>query len=191
VTLSEASIDELLELVRHGDEAALASLIGGLRDRVFRWALVITGDADDADDVAQQVSIALHRKLGDFKGQSRFTTWLYSIVRNAALGLMSTASRKHESPMHEDQRQQSLSDGVADQLERMASRRTAALIRSFFTELPQRQRELIEMIDTQGYTAAEAARIMGIEPETARGHLLRARRTLRAKMLEQHPETFT
>jgi RNA polymerase sigma factor (sigma-70 family) len=72
----------------------------------------------------------------------------------------------------------------------MESRRAAALVRSFFTDLPPRQRELLELIDAQGYTAVEAAQIMGIEPETARGHLLRARRTMRAKMLELHPEVF-
>jgi RNA polymerase sigma factor (sigma-70 family) len=183
-------MNELLLQARHGDEAALAALIGGTRDRVFRWALVITGDADDADDVTQEVSITLHRKLGAFKGKSRFTTWLYAIVRNAALSAMSTASRRHESSMHDNRVPESLSDEVEEQLERMESRRAAALVRSFFTDLPPRQRELLELIDAQGYTAVEAAQIMGIEPETARGHLLRARRTKRAKMLELHPEVF-
>jgi DNA-directed RNA polymerase specialized sigma24 family protein len=50
---------------------------------------------------------------------------------------------------------------------------------------------LIELIDTQGMTAAEAATLLGIEPETARVHLMRARRAIRSKMLESHPEMFT
>jgi len=84
-----------------------------------------------------------------------------------------------------------VSDDVDEQIERIANRRAVTIVRAYFDELPPRQRELIELIDTQGLTAAEAATLLGIEPETARVHLMRARRSIRSKMLESHPEMFT
>jgi RNA polymerase sigma factor (sigma-70 family) len=191
VALTETRINELLLLARHGDDAAASSLIGGMRERVFRWALIITGDSDDAEDVAQQVSLSLHRHLSGFDGRSRFTTWVYSIVRNAALQVGRGASRRHEVQVDSDDLPSRVSNDVDEQIERIANRRAASIVRSFFTELPPRQRELIELIDTQGMTAAEAATLLGIEPETARVHLMRARRAIRSKMLESHPEMFT
>ncbi|HEX6559632.1 MAG TPA: RNA polymerase sigma factor [Longimicrobiales bacterium] len=191
MTFDDAQIDGLLGAARNGDAAAFDRLVSGLRPRIYRWALVIVGDADDADDVAQQVSMTLHRKLRDFERRSRFTTWLYTITRNSAIELTRRASRKHETSMDQEQ----LSDRGAElprqQIDRIADERKAALVRSFFSELPARQRELIELIDSQGYSTAEAAELMGIEPETARVHLLRARRLIRGRMLELHPEVMS
>lgn len=182
-------MQELLERARTGDEAATASLIGGMRGRVFRWALVVTRDSDDAEDVAQQVSLKVHRALKDFEARSSFSTWLYTVVRNTSIEVMRKAARRGESPGGDDTG--NLPAHTEDQLSRLENQRIAGIVRAFFTELPPRQRELIELVDSQGYKAVEAARMLGIEPETARVHLLRARRTLRSRMLEAHPEMFT
>lgn len=190
MTLTKAAIDGLLQRARTGDELALAALIAGVRERVFRWALVMTGDSDDADDVTQQVSLTLHGKLHAFEERAQFTTWLYAVVRNKALGLAQKASHRREVQIDEAQLPAALSADMEAQLSRLDNERAAGLVRSFFTELPPRQRELIELIDKEGYSAAEAAALMGIEPETARVHLLRARRTIRARMLNEHPEMW-
>src|SRR5688572_17518125 len=162
-----------------------------MRERVFRWALIITGDSDDAEDVAQQVSLSLHRNLTGFDERSRFTTWLYAVVRNAAIEIGRKAARKHEVQVDAEDLPQPISDDTEQQIDRIDNRRAANIVRAFFAELPPRQRELIELVDTQGRSAAEAAAIMQIEPETARVHLMRARRTIRIRMMESHPEMFT
>ena len=190
MTLTEARIHELLQKARTGDEAAAASLIGGMRDRVFRWALVVTRDSDDAEDVAQQVSINVHRSLNDFESRSSFSTWLYTVVRNTSIELLRTTARRGGSEMNEDDVVRELPATTEDRLNAIDNSRAAGIVRAFFSDLPPRQRELIELVDTEGFTAAEAARMVGIEPETARVHLMRARRTLRTKMLEAHPEMF-
>ena len=92
--------------------------------------------------------------------------------------------------LNDDVVDQTLSASTSERLTAIGDQRVAAIVRAFFADLPPRQRELIELVDTEGYSAAEAARMIGIEPETARVHLLRARRTLRSKMLEAHPEMF-
>jgi RNA polymerase sigma factor (sigma-70 family) len=190
VTLTDAAIHELLQRARIGDEAAAASLIGGMRERVFRWALVMTRDSDDAEDVAQQVSMSVHKSLNGFEARSSFSTWLYAVVRNTSVELMRKAARRNAVALNDDTVDATLSASTNDRLTAISNQRTMAIVRAFFADLPTRQRELIELVDTEGYSAAEAARMIGIEPETARVHLLRARRTLRSKMLEAYPEMF-
>jgi RNA polymerase sigma-70 factor, ECF subfamily len=161
-----------------------------VRGQIFRWALVITADADDADDITQQVSLTLYRKLHTFAERSAFSTWLYRIVRNAAIESRKRVRFTREVPFDADEVESALSAGTDDRLSEIHDAESAALIRSMFAELPPRQRELIDLVDAQGFKTVEAAEMMDIEPETARVHLLRARRTLRARMLAQHPERF-
>ena len=72
--LSRASADERRRLADQLFERHYA--------RVARWCLRITGDRDQASDVAQIVFIKAYRHLGDFRGASKFSTWLYTIVRH-------------------------------------------------------------------------------------------------------------
>jgi RNA polymerase sigma-70 factor, ECF subfamily len=182
VNLTEAEINGLVERARAGDEAASNSLLAGLRAQMLRWAVVVTGDVDEAEDVTQQVSMTLHRKLGSFQSKSRFTTWVYTIVRNTAIEAKRKSGRRATVELDDDVVNQ-LSSSMEDHIDRMSNERMATTVRAFFGELPPRQRQLIELIDQRGCTPAEAAEIMEIEPETARVHLLRARRALRARML--------
>ncbi len=62
------------------------------------------------------------------------------------------------------------------------------IVRSFFRELSERQREIFDLVDLQGYRPAEAAEMLGIDAATARTHLLRARRTIRGRIVDHYPE---
>ena len=150
----------------------------------------MTADSDDAEDITQQVAVKLHGKLRQFERRSSFSTWLYRIVRNTAVESRRRARFTREVPLDFDTVQQRLPAATEDRLQQIDDADAAALVRALFSVLPPRQRELIELVDTQGLNTVEAAEMMEIEPETARVHLLRARRTLRAKMLELHPERF-
>lgn len=63
-----------------------------------------------------------------------------------------------------------------------------ALLDVFFLELPDRQRQVFDLVELQGYSAVDAARLMGIEPVSVRAHLFRARRRLRERILRERPE---
>ena len=180
----------LVRSAQAGDERARDRLLREVRDKVFRWALVMTGDSDEADDITQQVSLTLHRKLATFEGRSPITTWLYRIVRNTVAESRRRARFTREVPLETDEATNMISPATEDRLQMIHDAQSVALVRLLFTEMPPRQRELIDLVDSQGFKAVEAAEMMEIEPETARVHLLRARRTLRARMLELHPERF-
>ncbi len=188
MALSSAQINSLLTRARSGDEAALTALLSRLRPTIYRWAAIMTGDSDEAEDIAQQVSLTLQRKLATFEQRSSITTWVYRIVRNTAIESLRRARHKRELRVSSEDGPPGISDDVEQQLARIDNHRAAVLVRSFFAELPARQRELIELVDVHACTVVEAAEIMGVEPVTARVHLMRARRALRSRMLELHPE---
>jgi RNA polymerase sigma-70 factor, ECF subfamily len=180
----------LIAAARAGDERAFARLLGEVRPQIYRWSVVMTADSDEAEDITQQVSITLHRKLHLFEGRSAFTTWLYRIVRNTVIERRRSARFQREVSLDDERPKLKISAATEDRLQQIHDAQSVELIRALFTMLPPRQRELLDLVDTQGFKIVEAAEMMDIEPETARVHLLRARRTLRAKMLEMHPERF-
>ncbi|MDP2621134.1 MAG: RNA polymerase sigma factor [Hyphomicrobiales bacterium] len=74
---------ELAERTREGDRNAFRQLLERHYDTAYRVALRFTGSAPDAEDIAQDVCLALVDKLRSFRGQSRFSTWFYRVVVNA------------------------------------------------------------------------------------------------------------
>ena len=82
----EDAVAPLVRRAQDGDAGARDKLLRRCHATVYRWALVYTGDPDDADDVAQDVLVRLATRLDRYTGRSRFTTWLYQVTRNAALG---------------------------------------------------------------------------------------------------------
>lgn len=186
----ESELPFLVRKARAGDPQAFERLATAYRDRMYRWALVRTGDEDDAEDAAQEALVRLHRGLRKFAGSSRFETWLYSVVRSAVADV---------------QRRRARSGGLKDRyaasgavpttaepaqvIEEIETERLAALVREFLKELPARQREALDLVDLQGVGQAEAAARLGVSPATLRTHLFRARRATRSRLVDGAPDT--
>jgi RNA polymerase sigma-70 factor (ECF subfamily) len=177
-------LSPLIDEVRAGQPTAIARLVSLVQARVRTWAERITGDADEADDVAQQVLITLERRLQRFDGASRFSTWLYAVTRNVALTERRRSARRAEL----------LADRAiaSDDLSGDAGRpdpdavALAAIALSYFDSLPKMQRTVFELADLRGLSPAEIARKLGMEQATVRAHLFKARRAIRARLLAEH-----
>ena len=181
--------DHLATLARQayaGQARSFDELARRVRDRVRRWAATVTLDEDEAEDVAQQVLLTLHARTGDFGARSRFTTWLYAITRNVALGRRRTDTRRQMLLARQETEQGAVPapDAVADD----AADRLADLVHLYRADLTPRQRMVFELSDIQGLTSVEVGRRLGITPSTARGLLLKARRAIRLRILEHHPQ---
>lgn len=179
---------ELLERARAGDAEAFDEVVRDIFPRLARWALVKAGGGDEADEVVQRTLVRIHRGLGGFRGDARFTTWVYRIANNVWLDM--ERSRGSRSKMEEDLMRETVTlrpPGGPRPDEGLARREAVDLVTRFFEELAPRQREVLELVDLRGYEPSEAASIMEISPSTARVHLHRARRTLRRAILDRHP----
>lgn len=179
---------ELIRRASRGDDDAFAALVARLLPRLRRWALVRTGDADDADEVVQRTLIRLHRSLPSFQHRSRLSSWAYRILRNAATDLeRERSARPGDEPLPPPD-SPSTPAGSSDPLGQLHARRMAAAVRAFFDALPPRQREVLELVDHQGLKPVEVARRLGMNPVTVRANLFKARRAVRERVLEQYPE---
>ncbi len=173
---------DAIRRAQEGDELALARVVRAVYPLMYRWALLRTADPDDADDVAQAALVLVHRHLPEFGFGSRFTTWLYTIVRRVALDWR----RAHGRRVAREQRygREVLHDATPAATRRIDVERRLALLRAALDSLTPRQREVFDMIELQGMDGGDVAQIMGLSASTARVHLLRARRAVRSWMLE-------
>ena len=187
--LSDREILELVEGARQGERGARERLAGALRPLVCRWALVMTGDPDDAEDVAQVVLMKTLTSLASFDGRSRMTSWVYRITRNASLDHQRVRRQERRLAEEAGWLAESRAPELEDPLDEIEMRRTLRLIRTLVTELPMMQREVFDLVDLQGLRPAEAARLLQVNPNTLRVHLLRARRRMRKAMLARPGET--
>ena len=182
--------DELAALVgqvRRGDDAAFDTLARRIRDRVQSWARRFIGDSDEAEDVTQVVLVRVHERLHEFEGRSRFTSWLYRITRNVAIERHRAQERRSALLARE-----LAGAGDASPAEAIGEREDALrlqrLVATHFNQLSPRQREVFELVELHGLAVADVATRLGIETTTVRVLLLRARRTIRLRMLEAHPD---
>jgi len=169
----------LVGRAKQGSASAFTELAGRVRSRIRSWAVRVVDDADDADDVAQQVLLKLHVRLREFEGRRRFTTWLY----NTALNRRRIDRRRADL----------LRDAARTAPENSAVTRTAdverlnELVRACLSDLSDRERQVFELADLKGMSTTEIAATLGVKPVSVRASLSRARRRIRLRMLEEHP----
>jgi RNA polymerase sigma-70 factor (ECF subfamily) len=169
-----------------GDTAAFTALVAALHPLVYRWALVFADDADEADDIAQDAFVQMHRRLAQFHGDAPLEAWLYRIVRRAAGQRRRTARRRARLaalPKAQPEHDVYLTDPGA----RVDRQRLVAEARAYFGHLPARQREVFDLVDLQGYDPIEVALMTGIKPATVRANLFKARAAVRAYLIARHP----
>src|SRR6266700_1787715 len=140
------------------------------------------------DDVAQGVLVRLSTRLDRYAGRSRFTTWLYQVTRNAAIGFGRRLASGLRLAHHMARRWEAESVGREDPVGRVQESQVRQIVTELFRRLPARQREVFHLTEVEGLAAREIAERLGMSPVTVRAHLFRARRALRIKILARHPE---
>jgi RNA polymerase sigma factor (sigma-70 family) len=158
-----------------GDRAAFEALLRRHYELMHRVAWRLTGSRADAQDVAQEVCCTLVGKIGSFKGEAKFTTWLVGIVRNAChdhhrRGSAVTRLRKHLAVVTGLQPQP---DG-RDLYQR-------GWLASALAQLQPALRETVVLVAGEGLSHAEAARLLGVAESTVSGRMFEARRVMAAK----------
>ena len=181
----DAEIPSLVEGIRAGHPAALERLVTRVQARVLRWARRYTDDEDSAEDVAQEVLIGLERRVHQFHGHSRFTTWLFAVTRSVALNHRRREVRRVALRAEQESASVSSDEAATDR------QRMTALILRYFEALPPMQRQIFRLVDLEGREPSEVARQLGMRQVTVRANLFKARRNIRARMLEEHERLLT
>jgi RNA polymerase sigma-70 factor (ECF subfamily) len=170
-----ANDQALLESVRSGDDAALRELLTRHAPAVFRFALKMCRNRQDAEDVAQETLLAAVRGAKDVRGTSSFTTWLYAVARSFCIKMRRRQKRTEgavtEAPTDVRARED---DATAREL--------GAALEAAIDALAPKYREVIVLRDIEGLSAAEVAEVLGTTVEAVKSRLHRARSEIRTSL---------
>ena len=189
--LAEATaIDhELVRRAQAGDEQAFGQLIERNRRAVYRAAYAALGSADDADDVAQDTFVTVYQKLGGFRGEASFKTWLLSIAWRKALDRRRSLTRwlrltvSHEATGGEQSDPVArLPSGEMSQEDALAREQLQQMIRQLIQTLPRKLRDALLLAGSGDYTYDQMSRMLGIPLGTVKWRVAEARRVLKRKL---------
>ncbi len=173
---------ELVARCRRGDAAAFSELFRRHRAGVLRLVQRLGARASDLEDLVQETFVQVHRSLSDFRGQSRFSTWLYRVTVNVVLmyrrSLRSRPALAEAPPWSDPSEQLTPDDAVARR------RRVEALYR-LLDKLSDKKRTVFVLHELEGLPPAEIGKIVGAPVLTVRTRLFYARRELTQLMREE------
>jgi len=166
---------DLLAGALAGDRAAFGRLLERHYDRIHGLAWQLTGTRADADDIAQDVCCALVERLGTFRGEAKFTTWLCGIVFNACRDL-----RRRRRSFGGFTERLAVLTGLAKGPDGR-DLHDAMWVKSAIAALPPAYRETVVLVAGQQLTHGEAAAILGVAESTVSWRMHEARRMLAGK----------
>jgi len=170
---------ELILAAVAGDRRAFDELVVLKRERVVRTAYQVTGNLDDALDVAQGVFLKLWQGLGSYDPGRRFDTWLHRITVNAAIDQLRSRGPKGALQPLPDETARTLADDTPGADSVVDQRRLQQAFLRLAARLAPKQRAVFVLKEIEGLETVEVARSMGVAESTVRHHLLQARKTLR------------
>jgi RNA polymerase sigma-70 factor (ECF subfamily) len=183
----------LLEGLRRKDREACTCLLKRFGPRLYRLALHLMGDPDEAEDVLQEGFIQACDHIDDFAGRSGLGTWLHRIVRNAALGRLRrrplASARLAANDTTTNGVQETLLDRTEGPGDAVLARERGEVLERAIVALPDSLRAAFVLRDIEGVSTKEAAAALGITESAVKVRLHRARLALRASLTEDPPRT--
>ncbi len=174
----------LTKLAALGNIAAFELLYKRYHRRTYSLCLRMMSNPTEAEDLTQEVFIQLFRKIGSFRGDSAFSTWLHRMTVNQVLMHFRRRSVKNEKTSNDGEIPEQIVPGTENQT-RMPVLDRIALTRAV-EELPPGYKSVFILHDVEGYEHEEVARILGISVGTSKSQLHKARLKLRGLLFKQN-----
>ncbi|MBA7510782.1 RNA polymerase sigma-H factor [subsurface metagenome] len=179
---------ELLAKFKKGDQQAFELLVRKYKTTVFNTIYSIMGNAQEADDTAQEVFLKVYTKADSFKGESSFSTWLYRITINRCVDELRRRKNKiisYETEFNQEEKLK-LKDVLAskerDITEELRKNELQDIIQKAINSLPEKYRIIITLKEMEGLSYIEISQIMKISLAKVKIWLFRARQKLKGKL---------
>lgn len=174
---------ELCRLASDGNLAAFELIYERYHRRTYSLCLRMTNSQTEAEDLTQEVFIQLFRKIGSFRGDSAFSTWLHRLTVNQVLMHFRRRSVKNERTSEDGEMPEQVVHGSANPNRMQVVDRIA--LKNAIAELPKGYRNVFILHDIEGFEHEEVARRMGISVGTSKSQLHKARLKLRGLLVKQ------
>ncbi|MBI3457207.1 MAG: sigma-70 family RNA polymerase sigma factor [Candidatus Rokubacteria bacterium] len=169
-----------VERLRAGDARAFEELVRTYQHRVFGVAARMLGNASEAEEVAQEVFLRVHRAVGEFRGEAKLSTWLYAITSRLCLTRLAESERRLGREGEEVLMR--LANGHANPVAALERSELEAALHRAIAELPEDRRIVVVLRDLEGLSYEEIAEALELPVGTVRSRLHRARLDLREKL---------
>ena len=185
MTYIELTDTEIIKRVLQGEQALFAQLVLRYQQYVFTLVGRFTANREDAEEISQDVFVKAYRSLADFRGEAKFSTWLYTVVRTSCITFLrkkrlDTTSLDNERTFLQLESKES---GFKANLVEQKSRH--AMVNAAILMLSPDDSQVLTLFYKGEQTLEEIGRIMGLDPNTVKVKLHRARNRLKEKM-EKH-----
>ena len=170
---------DLEERLRRGDPRAFEDLVIAYQHRVFGVALRMLRNRSEAEEIAQEVFLRVHRAVEDFRGEAKLSTWLYAITSRLCLNRLASGERRMA---REGEESLERLRGDADPAAHVERIELEAALQRAITELPEERRIVVVLRDFEGLSYEEIAAALDLPLGTVRSRLHRARTDLKEKL---------
>lgn len=185
MTISGQPDDQIINRILKGEQSEFALLVEKYQNYVFTLVLRFTESREDAEEIAQDVFVKAYRSLADFRGDSKFSTWLFTITRTTCLSFLrkkklDTISLDNErTGLRVENRESGFSANGIEQKSRHA------MLNQAIAMLSPDDTQVLNLFYKGDQTLEEIGKIMRLDPNTVKVKLHRARQRLKDKM-EKH-----
>lgn len=184
---------QLLEKIRAGDDAGFETLMREHAPKVVGLATRLLGDRSEAEDLAQEAFLRLHKALPGFRGESSIATWLYRTTTRLAIDHLRREKLKRKlfffrQSDDDPDPMETVGDPRSNPVRDLQSRQAMLRLRQAMGKLSARQRAVFVLRHHEGLPLQEIATLLGLETGTVKIHLHRAVTTLRAELADVYED---
>jgi RNA polymerase sigma-70 factor, ECF subfamily len=182
----------------HADRLTLENLFASCIPQLRRTARGLLQNPQDSEEAVQDALLSAYRKLNQFRGGAKFSTWLHRIVVNAALRKIQRLKSKPTSSIDGDstsEKGESYASCIVDPRptpeEEYASQERCRILKTILQDLPASHRMVVLLVDIEGLAGKEAANRLGITLSALKARHHRARRSMERKVRKAHDVSNT
>jgi len=187
--------DVLVERCRRGDKDSFAQLMRRHEKQVYNFTYRMLGNEEEAEDLTQDIFVSAYRGIRSFRGEAKFSTWLFRIALNQTRNRIKYLSRRNffakrskrvdsgeyalwDSPEH-------LADSGPTPEQWTLTKDLAIHVQKCLGKMPPQARQILILRDVQGFSYAELSDMLSLKPGTVKSRLYRARVTLQACLADR------
>ncbi|HEY0427346.1 MAG TPA: RNA polymerase sigma factor [Pyrinomonadaceae bacterium] len=174
----------LAQIAAKGNISAFELLYERYHRRTYSLCMRMTNSQTEAEDLTQEVFIQLFRKIGSFRGDSAFSTWLHRLTVNQVLMHFRRRSVKNEKTSESGEMPEQTVSGTENPRKMPVLDRIA--LKNAVAQLPPGYRNVFVLHDVEGYEHEEVARLLRISVGTSKSQLHKARLKLRGLLIKQN-----
>jgi len=177
--------NEMISQVLKGNQHAFGQLVQKYQHYVFTLAFRLTQNREDAEEIAQDTFVKAYRSLADFKGGSKFSTWLYTIAHNTGITFLRKKKPMVQS-IDDDKNQHQLENQYSRfRADRFEEQSKVMMVGKAIRMLSADDAQIITLFYQGDQSLQEIGSVMGLDPNTAKVRLFRARQRMK-EIMETH-----